>query len=249
MKQKWLNESLMFEVMNTPLFYEKKQLVTPGDLLAEDNYIAGDNTYKDNGKIYASRVGLVDYEARKVYVVALKAFYVPYVGDTVIGKVVEVTTGGWIVDINAPYFAMLRASDVMDRPFKPEASDLPSIFDVGDLIIAKVVAYDRTRDPLLTVREPGLGKIMRGQLVEITPTKIPRVIGRKGSMVSMIKRETRCQITIGQNGLILVSGKTAEDERLAVMALHKVEEESHTSGLTDRVTEMLRNKKEGVEHA
>ena len=232
-----------------PLFYERKQLVTPGDLLAEDDYIAGDNTYREDGKIYASRIGLVDYEAKKVHVVALKAFYVPYVGDTVIGKVVEVTTGGWIVDISAPYFAMLRASDVMDRPFKPETSDLPSIFDVGDLIIAKVVAYDRTRDPLLTIREPGLGKIMRGQLVEITTTKIPRVIGRKGSMLSMIKRETGCQITIGQNGLILVSGKTPDDERLAVMALHKIEEESHTSGLTDRVNEMLRKEKEGVEHA
>ena len=231
-----------------PLFYERKQLVTPGDLLAEGGYVAGENTYKDDDKIYASRVGLVDYEARKVHVVALKAFYVPSVGDTVIGKVVEVTSGSWMVDINAPYLARLRASDVMDRPFKPRINDLPSIFDVGDLIIAKIVAYDRTRDPLLTVREPGLGKIMRGQLVEITPTKIPRLIGRKGSMVSMIKRETACQITIGQNGLLLISGKTPEDERLAVMAIHKIEEESHTSGLTDRVTEMLRKKKEGVEH-
>lgn len=232
-----------------PLFYERRQLVTPGDLIAEGDYVAGENTYRDDDKIYASRVGLVDYEARKVHVVALKAFYVPSVGDTVIGKVVEVTSGGWMVDINAPYLARLRASDVMDRPFKPRINDLPSIFDVGDIVIAKIVAYDRTRDPLLTVRDPGLGKIMRGQLVEITPTKIPRVIGRKGSMVSMMKRETGCQITIGQNGLILISGKTPEDERLAVMALHKIEEESHTSGLTDRVTEMIRKKKEGVEHA
>ena len=232
-----------------PLFYERKQLVTPGDFIAEGDYLAGENTYREDDKIYASRVGLVDYEASKVNVVALKAFYVPSVGDTVIGKVVEVTSGGWMVDINAPYLAALRASDVMDRPFKPTTNDLPSIFDVGDLVIAKIVAYDRTLDPLLTVREPGLGKIMRGQLVEITPTKIPRVIGRKGSMVSMIKKETACQITIGQNGLILISGKTPEDEGLAVMALRKIEEESHTSGLTDRVTQMLRNKKEGVEHA
>jgi len=238
----------MFEVMKVPLFYERKQLVTPGDLLAEGDYIAGENTYRDNDKIYASRVGLVDYDVRKVYVVALKAFYVPSVGDTVIGKIVEVGTGGWTVDINAPYLAMLRASDVLDRPFKPQTSDLPSIFDVGDLVIAKIVAYDRTRDPLITVREPGLGKIMRGQLVKITPTKIPRVIGRKGSMISMIKKETTCQITIGQNGLILISGKTPEDEQLAIMALHKIEEESHTSGLTDRVTEMIKKEKEGVEH-
>jgi len=226
-----------------PLFYERRQLVTPGDLLAEGDYESGENTYKDDDKIYASRVGLVDYEAHRVNVVALKAFYVPSVGDMVIGKVVEVSTGGWMVDINAPYLARLRASDVLGRPSKPRTNDLPSIFDVGDLIIAKIVDYDRTRDPLLDVREPGLGKIMRGQLVKITPTKIPRVIGRKGSMVSIIKRETACQITIGQNGLILISGKSPEDERLAVMAIYKIEEESHTSGLTDRVTEMLRKKK------
>ena len=230
-----------------PVFYEKKQLVAPGDLLAEGDYVPGDSTYKENGKIYACRLGLVDYDRRRVHVVALKAFYVPVPGDTVIGKVVETTPGGWIIDIKAPHPARLRASDVVERSFKPETTDLPSIFDVGDLIIANVVASDRTRDPLLTVREPGLGKIMRGQLVEVTPTKIPRVIGRQGSMVGMIKRETGCQLTIGQNGLILINGRSPKDERLAVMALRKIEAESHTSGLTDRVTEMIKKERKEVE--
>jgi exosome complex component RRP4 len=226
-----------------PIFYERRQLVTPGDLLAENNYLPGENTFKEDGKIYATRVGLVEYEDKKVYVVALESFYVPMVGDTVIGKVVEVSLGGWTVDIKAPYPAMLRASDVLERSFKPQRDDLPSIFDIGDLIIAKIVASDRTRDPLLTVREPGLGKITRGQITEITPTKIPRLIGKKGSMITMIKKETGCQILIGQNGLILVSGKSPKDERLAIMAIRKVEQESHTSGLTDRVAETIRREK------
>jgi exosome complex component RRP4 len=229
-----------------PLFYEKKQVVAPGDLIAEGNYVAGDNTYKDNGKVYASRIGLVDYQGRKVFVVALRAFYIPLPGDTIIGTVVEVTISGWLLDINAPHPALLLASDVLDRSFRPGKNDLFSIFDIGDLIIANVVSFDRTRDPLLTVREPGLGKVMRGQLVEITPTKVPRVIGRKGSMVNIIKKETGCQITIGQNGLILVSGKTPQDEQLAIMAISKIENESHTSGLTDRITKVLQNKKEGA---
>jgi exosome complex component RRP4 len=231
-----------------PLFYEKKQLVTPGDLLAEGEYVSGDSTYKENGKIYANRLGLVDYDGKRVHVVALKAFYIPVPGDTVIGKVIETSPGGWTIDIKAPHLARLRASDVVERSFKPETTDLPSIFDVGDLIIANVVAYDRTRDPLLTVREPGLGKIVRGQLVEVTPTKIPRIIGRQGSMVGMIKKETGCQMTIGQNGLVLISGRSAEDERLAVMALRKIERESHTSGLTDRVTEMIREERKSIEN-
>ncbi len=228
-----------------PTFYERRQLVTPGDLLAEGNYIAGENTFKENEKIYANRVGLVDYDERKVNVVALKAFYVPAIGDTVIGKVTDVTLGGWILDINAPYPALLRASDVIERSYRPQKDDLSAIFDVGDLVIAKLVSYDRTRDPLLTVREPGLGKISRGQIVEVTPTKIPRIIGRKGSMITMIKRETGCHILLGQNGIALVSGKKPEDEQLAVMAIRKIETESHTSGLTDRITEMLKKEKEG----
>ena len=230
-----------------PVFYEKKQLVVPGDLLAEGDYISGDSTYKKNGKIYANRLGLVDYNGKRVHVVALKAFYVPAPGDLVIGKIVETTPGGWVIDIKAPQLARLRASDVVERSFKPETTDLPSIFDVGDLIIAKVIDYDRTRDPILTVREPGLGKIMRGQLIEVTPTKIPRVIGRQGSMVGMIKKETGCQLTIGQNGWILISGRSPEDERLAIMALRKIEAESHTSGLTDRVTEMIIKERKSLE--
>lgn len=231
-----------------PTFYESRQLVTPGDLLAEGNYIPGDNTYKENNKIYATRVGLVNYEHREIHVTALKAFYVPRVGDTVIGKVAEVGLGGWMVDINAPHLAVLRASDVLDRPFRPQKNDLSSIFDAGDLLIAEIVAYDRTRDPLLTVREPGLGKVTHGLVVEVTPTKIPRLIGRKGSMVNMLKRETECRITIGQNGLVLINGKTLEDEQIAAMAIRKIEKEAHTGGLTDRVTEMVRREKGGVKH-
>ena len=231
-----------------PLFYEKKQLVVPGDLLAEGDYVSGDSTYNLEKKIYACRLGLVDYDGKRVHVVALKAFYIPIPGDTVIGKIVETTPGGWVIDIKAPHPARLRGSDVVERSFKPETTNLPSIFDVGDLIIANVVAYDRTRDPQLTVREPGLGKIMQGELVEVTPTKIPRIIGRQGSMVSMIKRETGCQLTIGQNGLVLISGGSPENERIAIMALRKIESESHTSGLTDKVTEMIKNERKAVEN-
>jgi len=226
-----------------PILLEKRQLVTPGDLIAEGEYIAGENTYSENGKIYAARVGIVEYETKKIDVVALKAFYMPRTGDIVIGTITEVGFNGWTVDINSPYIALLRASDVLSRPFKPQKDDLPQVLDAGDLVVAKVVSYDRTHDPQLTVAEPGLGKITRGQIIKITPTKIPRVIGRKGSMISMIKQETGCNIILGLNGVVLITGKTMEDEQLAMKAIIKIEQESHTSGLTDRITQMLKEEK------
>lgn len=227
-----------------PIFLEKRQLVVPGDLIAEGDYIAGDNTYIEKNRIFASRVGIVEYETKKVDVVALKSFYIPRMGDIVIGTVTEVGFNGWTVDINSPYIALLRASDVLSRPFKPQKDDLPQVLDAGDLVVAKVVSYDRTHDPQLTVAEPGLGKITRGQILKVTPTKIPRVIGRKGSMISMIKQETGCNIILGVNGIVLITGKTLEDEQLAMRAILKIEAESHTTGLTDRITQMLKEEKE-----
>jgi len=230
-----------------PIFFEKKQLVTPGELLAEGEYLPGENTYMEENKIFASRIGLVDTDNKKVNVVALRAFYVPKMGDIVIGTVVEVGFNGWTVDIKSPYTALLRASDVLSRPFKPQADELSAVLNAGDLIVAKIASYDRAHDPQLTVGEPGLGKITRGQILHVTPTKIPRVIGRKGSMISMIKQETGCQIILGLNGVILVTGKEPEDEEIAIEAIKKIEEESHTSGLTDRITQLLKERKGKVE--
>jgi exosome complex component RRP4 len=227
-----------------PTYFEKKQLVTPGEMLAEGDYSAGNNTYAENSKIYAARIGLADCNNKQVNVVALRSFYFPKVGDIVIGTIIEVGFNGWTVDIKAPYTALLRASDVLSRPFKPQNDELSQVLTGGDLIVAKIASYDRAHDPQLTVGEPGLGKITRGQITQVTPSKIPRVIGKKGSMISMIKQETNCQIILGLNGVILVTGKNPDDEELALAAIQKIENESHTSGLTDRITQFLKEEKE-----
>jgi exosome complex component RRP4 len=226
-----------------PTYFEKKQLVTPGEMLAEGDYLAGKNTYAENSKIYASRIGLADCNNKQVNVVALRSFYFPKVGDVVIGTVLEVGFNGWTVDIKAPYTALLRASEVLSRPFKPQNDELSEVLTGGDLIVAKIASYDRAHDPQLTVGEPGLGKITRGQIIKVTPSKIPRVIGKKGSMISMIKKETNCQIILGLNGVILVTGKNPDNEELAIAAIQKIDNESHTSGLTDRITQFVKEER------
>jgi len=222
-----------------PVFFENREIVTPGDLLAEGDFMAGRNSYKIGSKVYACKLGLVEYKGKVVNVVALNTFYIPSVGDLVIGKIVEINLHGWTVDINSPYLATLRASEAINKPYKPQKDELSEILDIGDIIQAKVIAFDRTRDPLLTIREPGLGKITRGQIIKVSPAKIPRIIGRKGSMINILKKETHCNITVGQNGLIHIYGRDPEDERIAILAIKKIELEAHTSGLTDRVTEMI----------
>jgi len=222
---------------------EKRKFVIPGDLLAEGDYHAGRNTFKDGSKVYASMVGLSNNVGRNVYVVALKGCYVPRGGDVVIGKVVEMRLGSWNVDINSPYNAILFTSEALDRPFNSRREEMTGILDIGDLILAKVISFDRTRGPALTIRESGLGKIVHGSIIRMTPSKIPRLIGRKGSMINLLTRETSCHITVGQNGLILISGKNSELEALTIKVLNMIEEKAHTSGLTNRITDFIKKEK------
>jgi len=226
-----------------PLLFERNQFVTPGDQLAEGDYIPGSNTYRDGEKIFASRIGLANTDGRTIYVVAIKGCYIPNVGDFVIGKVTDITTAGWIVDINSPYDAILFVSEAVERSFNVQRDALTRIYNIGDLLMAKVVAYDRTRGPVLTTLEHGLGKITRGRVIGVTPTKIPRLIGKKGSMINLLKTETNCYINVGQNGMVLISGRNPEDEDLATLAIRKIEAEAHTVGLTERVSAMINEMK------
>ncbi|WP_455364763.1 exosome complex RNA-binding protein Rrp4 [[Eubacterium] cellulosolvens] len=226
------------------VYVQNRELVIPGDLLTDSDFTAGVNTYFHDHKIFASKIGLADVSENRISVVPLKGCYIPQVDDQVIGSIADIGFSGWEVDISAPYPAMLPASEAIRRTRSDTKPQLSKILDVGDLIVGKVIAFDRTRDPLLSIRGPGFGRITSGRIIKISPTKIPRLIGRKGSMVDMIKKETGSQIMIGQNGVVLISNKNPVYERITIMAIHKVEKEAHTERLTDRVKEMIRRKKE-----
>ncbi len=230
-----------------PLLVERRQLVVPGELLAEGDYLAGDNTYMAWGKIYSQKLGLAEVKGKRVSVVALKGPYMPKVGDLVIGQVVGVTLGAWLVDINSPYTAILSVPDHTGKPFSPEMNSLTKILSIGDIIIAKVTAFDRTRDPAITTRERGLGKVEGGVVIDLTPTKIPRLIGKRGSMINMIKKITGCDIVAGQNGKVLIRGRNPKMVELTVEAVRMVEEQAHVSGLTDRIRAFLEEGKQKLE--
>lgn len=222
----------------------KRELVTPGELLAEGDYHAGKNTFQEGNKVYSSQIGLANHVGKNVYVVALRGCYLPVEGDLIVGKIVDMRLNGWIIDINSPYTAMLFTSDALGRSFNLRRDSMSDFLDIGDLVLAKISVFDRTRDPTLTIKENGLGKVTQGHITKVIPTKIPRVIGRKGSMINMLIHETDCKITIGQNGLILISGSKPKLEILAIQAIQMIEKDAHTAGLTERINEFIRIEKE-----
>ena len=160
-------------------------------------------------------------------------------GDIVIGKIINTTIVSWKIETNSAFTATLHASSVMNRSFNPTKDDIRRHFDIGDIIAAEVIAFNRTRDPVLSIKGRGLGRLRGGRIIEILPAKVPRLIGRKGSMINLIKTETNSNIIIGQNGRVWVQSKDIETELLIERLIRKIEKESHTSGLTDRIKEVI----------
>ena len=216
------------------IYVENKDLVIPGQVLADDEYYSGRGTFKENGKVCSSLMGLVSLRNKKIRVIPLKSKYVPKKGDVVIGKINDVRFSMWDVDINSPYSGILPAFEVFGR----EKKELNKVYDVGDVLFLRVVDVDEIKKAKLGLKGRGMGKFKGGIIVDIAPTKVPRLIGKKGSMINMIKDKTKCKIVVGQNGLVWVKGD--EDmEQLTKNVIHLIEAEAHTSGLTNKIKNKL----------
>jgi len=80
------------------------------------------------------------------------------VGDIVIGKIIATTIMSWKIETNSAFTATLHASSVLDRSFNSVKDDIRKYFDIGDVIASEVIAFNRTRDPVLSIKGRGLGK-------------------------------------------------------------------------------------------
>lgn len=217
----------------------KRRYVIPGDKIAEGNFRPLMNVVKAGNALIATRIGIAETGRDGVKVIPLSGVYIPRVNDLVIGKVVDHSSLSWEVDINSCFSAHLPAQDVFGRDYSPARDDMGRHFATGDMITARIMAFDRTRDPTLTVQDRDLGKIAKGEVLKISATRVPRLIGKRGSMIQMIEQATQTRVLIGQNGIVVVTGRTPEGTQLAVKAIKMVEEEAHTANLTQRIKVLL----------
>jgi exosome complex component RRP4 len=217
----------------------KKRYVIPGDVIIEGNYRPLMNVIKKDNVIIATRIGIAESSKDGIKVIPLSGVYIPRINDIVIGKIIDNSSLSWEVDINACFSAHLPAQDVFGRDFSPAKDDMKKRLAPGDLVTARIITFDRTRDPMLTIQEKDLGKISNGEFLKISSTRVPRLIGKRGSMIQTIEQATQTRILIGQNGILVVTGKNDEGIALAFKAIKLVEEEAHTSNLTQKVKDLL----------
>jgi exosome complex component RRP4 len=222
----------------------KAEIVFPGDVIFEGkNMLPGRGTFRDGDKIVSKVIGLKDIKRRVVSVIPLAGPYIPKVGDYVIGEIIEVGLNHWMVDINSPYQAAMAMFELQE--FVEKNTDLSKYFDFGDLIFTKIINVTKNKYINLTMKDPRCKKLIGGLVVHITPSKVPRLIGKKGSMVNTIKTYTGSVILVGQNGRVWVKGG---NETLAAEAIYMVDKYSHQAGLTEMVEKFLKENSTGGEN-
>jgi len=216
----------------------ESQFVLPGDVIVTGDYRPEQNVILDGNRLMSTAVGFSEIEDNSVTVAPLTGLYTPKTDDLVIGKIVSHNALSWEVDINSYYPGILTAFDIFGKDYSASRDDLSLKLNTCDVILARI-ANVGSRDPLLTIIGENLGKIDAGELVKISPAKIPRLLGKHKSMIQSIEESTNATITVGQNGLIVVSCDETNGLLKALAAIRMVDEQAHLVNLTDKVKKML----------
>ena len=228
------------DVDDTPRVKKERRLVVPGEtIVSAEDHLPGDFTRNEGGEIVASRYGLAETSGRVVKVIPISGVFEPRRGNTVIGRVVDINFSGWQMEIGGPYTAFLP---LMECPRFIDRNALHEFANIGDVLSVKTYGVKKGSIDL-TLKSRGLGKLEGGRLVRINSHKVPRVIGKEGSMINLIKNNTNTEITVGQNGYVWIKGDDAGESK-AEAAIKLIEQEAANDGLTEKVEDFLKKYKE-----
>ncbi len=224
--------------MTEELKIKDREIAVPGEVLAEGlGFLPSKGIQRINDKLIAQRLGMINVEGKVIKLVPLTGTYLPKYGDKIVAKVIDILMTGWRLDTRSPYSAVLSMKDAT-ADFIQKGADLTKYFALGDYVVTKIVNVTSQKLIDVTMRGPGLRKLAGGRILEVNPNKVPRIIGKEGSMVTMVKHATGCNIIVGQNGWVWISGEP-DKEILAERTVKMIESQSHHTGLTDKIKEFL----------
>lgn len=203
-----------------------KKFIFPGDLIGKGK-IQANGVYYSEGNTYSLVVGMYDDESKRLIV--FNGPYEPRTGDVVIGVIEDLRGNGYSINIGLALNSYISARD-----FRGE-------MNYGDIVVAKISNYDES-DGTVELTEHSVLK--GGIIINISPYKVPRIIGKKGSMLDQIKDKTNSKIIVGKNGWIWIKDGNVNLTKVSIL---KIEKEAHTSGLTEKIAQFLEKNEESLE--
>ena len=213
----------------------ESQFVLPGDVIVTGDYRPEQNVILEGNRLMSTATGFSEIKDDLVTVTPLTGLYTPKTDDLVIGKIVSHNALSWEVDINSYYSGILTASDIFGKDYSPSRDDLSLKLKTGDIILARI-ANVNSRDPLITITGENLGKIDSGELIKISPTKIPRLTG---SVIQTIEASTNATITVGQNGLIILKCDNSTGLKKSIASIKMIGMAQYDANLEEKIQKFL----------
>ena len=216
----------------------ENQFVLPGDVIVTGDYRPEQNVILEGNRLMSTAIGFSEIKDDLVTVTSLIGLYTPKTDDLVIGKIVSHNALSWEVDINSYYSGILTAFDIFGKDYSASRDDLSLKLNTGDIILARI-ANVNSRDPLLTIAGNNLGKVDSGELIKISPSKIPRLIGKHGSMIQTIEASTNISITVGQNGLIIFKYDNSTGLKNAIASIKMIAMTYEDANIEEKIQNIL----------
>ena len=215
----------------------ERKIVVPGETIVQGSeFLPGEGTRREGDKVVAGKYGLAEISDKLIKIIPLSGPYEPRRGNAIIGTVMDITFRGWLIDYGNSNNGFLSVSEV---PRYIGKGELEEHFTFGDVIFCKVWGANGGNIDL-SVKMRGFGKLIGGQLMKVNPHKVPRIIGKEGSMVNLIKNATDTNITVGQNGFVWIKSEKIENELNAKKIIEFICENSYIQGLTVKVEEFVK---------
>ena len=214
------------------------QFVLPGDIIVTGDYQPEQNVILEGDRLMSTAIGFSEIKDDLVTVTPLTGLYTPKTDDLVVGKIVSHNALSWEVNINSYYPGILTAFDIFGKDYSASRDDLSLKLNTGDIILARI-ANVNSRDPLITITGEKLGKIDSGELVKISPAKIPRLTEKNGSMIETIEGSTNATITVGQNGLIILKCDNSAGLKKAIASVKMIGMIQYEVNIEDKIQNIL----------
>ena len=213
----------------------ENQIVLPGDVISTGDYRPDQNVILDGDRVISTAIGFSEINDNSVSVIPLTGLYSPSVDDLVIGKVISHNALSWEVNINSHYPGILLASDIFGKDYSPSRDDLSLKLNIGDVVLARI-ANIGSRDPLLTIVGENLGRIDSGELIRISSTTIPYLTD---SVIQTIEASTNANITVGQNGLIVLKCDNSTGLTKAIKSIKMIDMIRNSDSIEEKIKNFL----------
>jgi exosome complex component RRP4 len=207
----------------------QKNIITPGEVITSDpQWMRGHGTYmNDNSNgdlapiIRSTLAGTLQKTNKLLSVVPLRARYTPEIGDLVIGRIIEVQSRRWKVDVAGALTASLLLSSInlpggiLRKRTSVDELNIRTFFEEGELLVAEVQSLFQDGSASLHTRSLKYGKLRNGYFMAVSGVGGGAGVVRAKRQIFTLQTSSRggeVDVILGVNGYIWISKHVDADK-------------------------------------